>query len=267
MEEEVCFRCLRDSESVKLVDAIQGKEIVKVCEECALVEDIPIIRRPSSFQLKESEKPYTVYQRLVKMAGLKRESNVQEKKQEIKGITLDNLRKPKDYSQVYKEKQMQAAKINKPLDLVDNFNWHIQMARRNRKITTTQLAAMIGESEITLRMIESGSLPDDGMRIIDKIEQFFKIKLRKSEVEKERARIEQVQKPARILTFDKESVKNITISDLQRMKQERQKAELEEREREYASKVIWQGGKKLAEAKEEKPVEEISDEDIEILED
>lgn len=262
-----CVKCLRGEDSCRLVDAIYENEIVKICEECALKEDFPIIRRPSSFQLKESEKPYSVYQRLARMAGVKvnRVEQNEKKHETSSGITLDKLRKAKDYSQTYKEKQVLATKANKPLDLVDNFNWHIQMTRRDKKMTIGQLADSIGEAESTLKLIEQGNLVDDSDRIIGKIEQFFKIKLRKSEVEKEQARLESVQKPIRILNFDKNSMNNISISDLRRMKETREAQTEEEKDREIASKLVWQGARKT-EAKGGQAEEKIADEDIEIIE-
>lgn len=265
---EECVKCRRDENSCKLVDAIYENEIVKICEECAVNENFPIIRRPNSFQLKASEKPFTVYQRLARMAGIKTEKK--EEKLETKGITLDKLRPAKDYSQLRREREIKASRFNKPLDLVDNFNWHIQMIRRDKKMTVGQLASSIGESESALKMIEQNNLPDDADMIIEKIEQFLKIKLRKSEVEKEQARIEKTRMPARILDFKPDSMKNITISDLKKMKDDR--AEQEAKEREFASKLVWNPPRpsNTPEKKEEK-VEKKTEEtkmlgdDIEIL--
>ncbi len=220
---EICYKCQRSERAVKLLDAIYGSEIVKICEECAVSENIPIIRKPTSFQLNESEKPYTVRERLSKMAGIPLKKPVAE---EIKPkVTLDNLRKPKDYSKIIEDRWQEAKKKNKPLDLIDNWNWHIQMARRDRKLSLSQIGSVTGESELSLKLIEQGSLPDDANKIIGKLEQFFKISLRKSEAEKEIERIEEAKQPARILSFDSESMKNLTISDLRRMKQEREKEE------------------------------------------
>lgn len=253
-EENRCFRCSRTWEEVKLMDAIYDKEIVKVCEECSLTEDIPIIRKPASFQLKESEKPYTVYQRLSRMAGIpmKKEKMPVQIKTEI---TLDNLRKPKDYSHSIQQKQDQVKKANAPVNLIDNFHWHIQMARRDKKISLLQLASMIGESETALKLIEQNNLPDDANRIIGKIEQFFRINLRKTNGEMEQVRIENVKPnirpPVRILNFNRETVNNITISDLRTLKEERKKYEMIEKDKEIASKLVWQGGQKKSEKEEQ----------------
>jgi len=270
-----CYKCLRKEDSVKLLDAISNGEIVKICEECAVTEELPIIRRPNSYQLQESERPYTVRQRLARMAGVKLKDEIKQelrsdiksqfKASETRGITLDRLRPAKDYSKRIQERTEIAKKANQPLDLVDNWNWQIQMARRNRKITLTQLGAIIGESELTLKMLESGTLVDDASRILGKLEQFFKIKLRKSEAAREQGRIDEamktVKEPARILNFDKNSFKDITISDLKRMKDAREQAEREERE--MASKIVWQGAKKESKENEESVIGK----DIELVDD
>jgi len=253
-----CAVCKRDERQVKLVDAVYDNEIVKICEECAVLEEIPIIRKPSSFQLEASEKSYTVRQRLAKMAGVRLKEEVnQDMKVKAgvcdvrRGITLDNLRKPKDYSRIIQERAELAKKSNKPLDLIDNWNWHIQMTRRDNKLSLGQIAERIGEQEMVLKMIEQGTLPDDGNRIITKLEQYFKINLRKSEAEREQARIEEVRQPARILNFDKDSMKNITLDDLKKMKNAREKAEIDDEKR--ASEIAWRGGRKIG---NEEPIPE-----------
>ncbi|MFH1711025.1 MAG: hypothetical protein ABH840_01820, partial [Nanoarchaeota archaeon] len=242
--------CKRDERQVKLVDAVYDSEIVKICEECAIVEDLPVIRKPSSFQLEAIEKPYSVRQRLARMAGvrLKEEINQDMKAQAgvcdvRRGITLENLRKPKDYSRIIQERAELAKKSNKPLDLVDNWNWHIQMTRRNKRLSLVQVAEAIKEQGMVLKMIEQGNLIDDANRIISKLEQYFKINLRKSEAEKEQARMDEVRQPARVLNFDKNSLKNITISDLKKMKDAREKAEKDDIEK--AGKMAWGGERKM----------------------
>lgn len=242
MTEDRCFRCSKSGKVVRLLDAIYGNEVSKICEECALLEDIPIIRKPNSFQLKEAEKPYTVQERLARMSGVNRsrtEIAGLKKEEKVSGITLDNLRKPKDYSEVLKQREERARKRNVPLDLVENYNWMIQRARRARKISLIQLGSTIGESEVTLKMIEDGFLPDDAGRVIEKIGQFFKINLRKTQQQQEQDRINKVRAPARVLNFNPKSLNDLTIHDLKKLKEAR--ARMEQEDREIASKVVWQG--------------------------
>lgn len=247
---ETCFRCDRTKEEVKLLDVIYNNEIVKVCEECALIEDLPVIRRPNSHQLLESEKPYTVRERLRRMAGLKddKQEKVKEVMRKISDVKIDDLRKPKDYKKILEEKYELARKKNKPVNLIDNFNWSIMMGRKKRRIDRKQLAEAIGESETAIKMIENKEMPDDFSRIISKIEQYFGIKLRKEEEESDRVRESikeklqrnkggKINEPAVVLKFDKETAKNITIADLKKLKDERKKVE------EKIEDVIWSSKK------------------------
>lgn len=220
---DICERCERSDKEVKLVDAIYDREIVKICEECALTENIPIVRRPSSSQLQESEKSYSVGERMKRMAGV---AHNEIKKEEFKPqtLTLDRLRKPKDYRTIINDKFQQAKQNNQPLNLVDNYQWHILMARKNRKISRKQLADAIGESENTVRLIEEKFLPDDALRVINKIEQYFGIGLKIGSQPITSAYIDNRPVPTRVIKIDAKLAENVTIDDLRKMKEAREKA-------------------------------------------
>lgn len=210
--ENQCFRCERSDNQVKLVDVIYEREITKICEECLVNENLPVIRKPSSEQLKDSERPYSVAARMRRMSGLPFE-----KKTEVfipSTITLDKLRKPKDYKSVLDNRFSQAKEKNQPLNLIDNYNWMIMMTRKNRKISRKQLADAIGESENAIRLIEERFLPDDALRVINKIEQYLNVRLKTSLIPMP------VYKPiARAIKIDKDFAKNVTIDDLKKLKQ------------------------------------------------
>lgn len=223
MEEEVCFRCERKGDEVKLVDAVYDREIVKICEECAVSENIPMIRKPTSEQIKLSEKPYSVIQRMRRMTRV--EEKLKQPEQNFSSsINLDKLRKPKDYKAVLASKFQSAKAKNQALNLVDNYNWHIAMARKQRKVSRKQLADAIGESETTVKLIEERFVPDDAMRIINKIEQYLGVRLKKDS-QMPVASFSSSENPARVLKFDPSTAKNFTIDDLRRMKEAREKAD------------------------------------------
>ena len=143
---ERCCRCERNGEEVKLLDGVDGNEVIKICEECSLVEGMPIVRRPNTSQLKESEKPYSVRERLRRMAGLPdKKEDASEIARNIGNITLDYLRN-KSKENAIKEKLWMAKVKNLPVALVDNYHWSILMERKKRKLTRKQLAEMVGES-------------------------------------------------------------------------------------------------------------------------
>ncbi len=275
---EECFKCRRSENEVRLFDVINGREIVKMCERCAVLEDIPIIRRPTTSQLKEAEKSYSVHQRMRKLAGL-------EKKEEKHYESILSRIKKLD-----KNPELEMPEEMNSLNLVNNFHWYVMRARRNKGLSQRQLAWALGESEAAIRMTERGELPGEPEILIKKIEQFFQIRLRERtekeieeekqklkessflrkrafergekerdenknsefkepvseiiiepedkedivssvafgktvDIEKEISLLEEPSTPARILSFEPDKLNNLTLSDLQKMKQEREKTE------------------------------------------
>jgi len=65
-----CFICNVSGEKKRLFNAITDEGVQEVCEQCALDEHLPLVRRPTTFQLKQAERPQTVYERLSKQAGI-----------------------------------------------------------------------------------------------------------------------------------------------------------------------------------------------------
>ena len=236
MEEE-CSKCLKTEREVKLLDAIENNEIIKICEECALIEDIPVIRKPTDYQLQAYKKPATVYERLSKMAGINAPQPKTAKKDEVQQV-MKKLMQPKPYAPPepdtsklsIKQRQEFLKKTTQPLELINNFHWYIQMARRKRKISAKQLGEAIGESEETIKEIELGKFSFELNKTIRKIEQYLNIKLTKPEFEQEQARIMSAKQPARVLNFDQEKMKNLTLADLVQLKKQKEQAEKQETE-------------------------------------
>lgn len=91
-ESEVCAVCGKTNREANLINAVLDREneIVKMCEKCAIIEKAVIIPKPSKTQLQDSKIPYTVYERLVRMSGVKpREKPV--KKAKTENVTLNSL--------------------------------------------------------------------------------------------------------------------------------------------------------------------------------
>jgi len=268
-----CFRCEKSDKEVRLLDAIYENDVVKVCERCSIIEDIPVLRRPTTSQLREAERSQGVYQRLKRISGTG-------EKEEKHATILDEIRKLDENPDLEKPKE------KKPFNLMDNFHWKITRARRNKGLSQRQLAWALGESETAIKMIEKGELPEEPEKFIRKLEQFFQIALRERtldelkkqeeskpisyriprvdtekveremepiqpiisepEIEEddmlqpssgEKAEISEEQKekpsPSQILSFKPEIMKDITISDLQHIKNQQEKEEkLEQIEKE-----------------------------------
>ncbi|MEK6820139.1 MAG: hypothetical protein AABX71_00320 [Nanoarchaeota archaeon] len=270
---EQCYRCGSTEEEVRLFDGVDNNELVKVCESCALHEDLPIIKRPTTLQLKESEKPYSVYERLRRMAGIH-----SEEKEKISKIARGMIEVKKEEEEEKGERGKKGEDY-RPLKLIDNFHWHILMARKKKKLDRKQLADLLGESEAVIRMAENKELPHDAFKLIRKLEQFFGIRLRKEEgeAEEERAReavkkrLEETEKkPSVILKIDRENINNLTIADLKKIKDEKARKEVEDAERKMdAGKLVQKIEKEEREKEEKKWKEETENsllgEDVEFV--
>ena len=89
-------------------------------------------------------------------------------------------------------------------DLIDNFHWKIAKVRRGKNITRKQLANAIEVSEDDIKKIEFGELPKDDFVLVNKIEKYFGISLRKKKVPE-----------------------GTTLADLQKMNEEKVREEIE----------------------------------------
>lgn len=212
-----CFNCNVSGDKVMLFDAISGKGIVKICEKCSSEERWPIVRKPTIFQLKESVKKYSVYERLSRSSG------IVQKEESLRKRELEKIEKTlkeeadKNYEQKIQSKQEPRS------DLIDNFHWIIMRARRLKKLTQEQLAKEISEPEAAIKIAEKGIVPE-GYSLVTKLENFLGIKIvkgesvRKHEEESDESKFED----SREVSFDTSIVKNLTIDDLKKMKEERE---------------------------------------------
>jgi len=168
----ICSKCGKSEEEIRLYDGIYVNEPIKICERCSLLEGIPIIKSPTTGQLKESEKPgrNKIYDRLKRMSGIKEEQETKSIFEELKELENNpELEKP----------------LDAPLKFVDNFYWVVQRERRRKGLTHKQLAEAIGESETAIKLIERNNLPEDAFKTIKKLEQYFRVRLIKPDPRQE----------------------------------------------------------------------------------
>lgn len=207
-----CYRCGVSDEEKKLFDAISGKGIVKICEDCLAVEKFPVVSKP--VEKVDTEKQKSVRDRLI---GMNKKFNYGRE---------PNLRDLID--QKFKEK---SSPLN--LDLIDNFHWALQKIRRDRKVSRLQLAKAIDETEEKIKLLESGFLPDGNYQVLAKVENYFGINLRKnkagflnSEEKKfvlDNSLIENEIEETGKLSFDFNSVNKLKVGDLKEIDKERKK--------------------------------------------
>jgi len=212
-----CFKCGVSGEKVRLNDAISNRGVIKICDDCARREDIPIVKRPTEQQLKESVTPGSKSIR-DRLKNMQRHDFTIGKEPTLRDLV---------------DRKIKTNTFQTPSDLVPNFHWTIQQLRRVRRITREQFAKGIGESEATVRLVEQGILPNGDYKIVNKIEGFFGVSLRKgsnsgfstpeprrfsldnSLIEKERK--EEMPQPKK-LSFSMPASKELKINDLKNMK-------------------------------------------------
>ncbi|MBU1129672.1 MAG: hypothetical protein KJ949_03520 [Nanoarchaeota archaeon] len=209
-----CIRCGTSGDKTRLFDVVSSSGIEKMCMNCANYENRLILNKPTRAQLKESEKREIGF-----VEGLKKfERNLVNPSPELEkqNTTLKKI--------VEENSEKKIIENFKPRqDLVDNFHWILMRSRRSKKISQSELAKELGEAEITIKMSEKGILPEDDYKLVNKFESFFGISLIKKEYlgkAKEKA-------PAKILSFDKIALKKITIDDLKKMKNSKEKNDFE----------------------------------------
>ncbi len=132
---------------LKMVEAIDEGRIVCVSEEYAVREGLMILRKP---HMAAPAQPLV------------------EERPEKRSSGIDALRKPLRY------KQNDIAP-----SLVEHFHWVVAQKRKERNMTRKQLATAVQCSEHALKMIENGILPADNYILINRIEKYFGIALRK----------------------------------------------------------------------------------------
>jgi len=208
-----CSNCGISGDRVRLFDAVSGRGIVKICEKCSPELGFPIVRKPAVFQLKETEKKSSVYERLSRSAGIEpgQEPEKKDKEEETLKEVVD-----KNYEQKISEQKTPRS------DLVDKFHWIIMRARRLKKLTQEQLAKQISEPEAAIKMAEKEIVPE-GDSLIIKLEKFLEIRLRKNvPVPEEKEITEPNEEQSGTKGFDPNDLDNLTIADLKRMKDERE---------------------------------------------
>lgn len=142
-------------EQKDLVEAIEDGRIVKVPEQYAKREGLLILKKAPIQTQRDLLPP----------------SYLEKKERERPSRTLpltDYIRSKPDW----REKQVIS-------ELVDNFHWQIRYNRRVRGLTRKQLAQMINVPEEQIQILESGRLPSNDFVLLNKIQKFFNINLRK----------------------------------------------------------------------------------------
>jgi ribosome-binding protein aMBF1 (putative translation factor) len=191
---EACIFCGNPN---NLIEAVGEKEIILVCEVCAYRYNMPVVRKPSAEQLKNT---YRVPRLNAEEPVVKnKDPETLRLEKELKDIVKKNV--AKDYS-----------------NLIDNFHWTVQQKRRHKKLSVKQLAEAIAEPEFLVEMVEKGQLPENYDKLITKLEQFLRVKLSK---------VENVKQDSS-LDIKKIDPNEVTIGDLKELNEKKKKGILRE---------------------------------------
>jgi len=246
----ICAVCGRSGEETVLLDGIYEGEIVKVCERCAELEEIPLIKKPSEEQLIEADKNYSVRERMERMSR----RNIP--------ISKDHETAMKNLAKIQIPEKRQENER-----LVENYYWLMQMARRRKKLSLSQLSENTNIPAETLQRFERGVIPPDFESLIPVLEEVLDVRLfrtdskkiifkvpekaseeRQREIlehvknkiketgEREKVKEETIKKIAagRFDFSSRQNLENVTLSDLIELKRKREgKKAFEKEKREH----------------------------------
>lgn len=154
---------------VNFVEAIEDGRIVKVTEDYARREGLLIVRRQDNSAEYNPSSSLSGFGQKTAIGGTGSGISGVDKKRLIRrDFTMEKLRKPLHY---YKNEVV--------ADLIDNFHWEISRTRKLKNITRKQMAQAINENEETVKMIENGILPQDNYILINKVQSYLGVNLRR----------------------------------------------------------------------------------------
>ncbi len=113
-----CIVCKKGCQEVELYNGILEDGMVMVCSVCADEEKIPIIKKPSESQLDKADIRYSVRERMERMSGMRETTEISKEQTALQG-NLAKLRAP--------------PKKEQHADVLDNYYWTLNIARRRKK--------------------------------------------------------------------------------------------------------------------------------------
>ena len=231
-----CAVCKKESNEIKLFEGILNAGMINICAICSEEEGIPIIRKPSKEQLDKGNERYSVRERMERISGMRDASEISGE-QTIVQKNLSRLKIPD--------------KKERNENVLDDYYWTLNMARRRKKWSINQLSEKIKIDSKIIEDIEKGKIPENFEEIFIKFEAFFGIKLLKNHKrqisfkrtideekeilnsvrekmnfpQKEETKIKEKILEDEIDFSSKESLEDVTLKDLVDMKKKKEKRE------------------------------------------
>lgn len=125
--------------------------------------------------------------------------------------------------------QSEYKKNNVIKELVDNFHWEIGKARKARTMSRLQLANAVDVPENVIKMVENGELPSDDFILINKLQAYLGINLRRDgkrfDVSPRSLSSSRPTSPGPAYIAKPDfSRSDLSLSDLQKLKEKREKS-------------------------------------------
>ncbi len=236
-----CFKCGISGERAFLMEVISREGIVNVCRKCSFEENLPVIKKVKSVNFDvDSERRFSdrLREARKKVAERSKETTVRNfnelkrQDEELKKIVNKN------YENSLNATSLQD--VSKRDDLVRNFHWIIMRARRLKKLTQEQLAKQINEPEAAIRLAEKGIIPKNNSKLVRKLEMYLGIKISNNEPQNQNASSISSSSsfslsdslPQNTTQFQQDlqeeidfnELKNMTISDLRKLAEQKSKS-------------------------------------------
>ena len=160
-----CSICKREDSEVDLLEGISPRGMVRICISCSEVEGMPTIKKPTNEQIATLKDSRSVRQRMEDLSGPRKRTDISQE-QTVVQRNLSRLRMP-EKKQYHEE-------------VLDDYYWTLNMARRRQKLTLSQLSERVGIDVNVLASIERGKIPKDFGEIFLKLESFFNVRFLKN---------------------------------------------------------------------------------------
>lgn len=234
-----CFKCGISEEKALLFDAISDKGIIKICRRCNEEEKLPLIRKHQKIESKKEN----IYERFSSVSNFGKDYKkkfLDNEREELLKKQETSLREivDKNFREKIPEKIIQN-------NLIDNFHWVLMRVRRSKKLTQKQLAEELAEPEIAIKMAEQGIIPEDSFNLIKKLENYLGVNIsKKPEIPMSPSYSEEIdvvkqeikERFEEEVSFDEFTTRNLTISDLQEIKDKKENKDSEKIENKLEDK-------------------------------
>ena len=160
----------------RMVEVIKDGEIVKMSERQARMEDLFILREATVFEEPKQLAPLMPQIRQSPFRG-----QGGQRQQFSMDLPVKVAKPAKEVSQfeAWKRNKFDYKNNNVIQELKENFHWEISKTRRLKNISRARLAEAIGETEERIKIVEQGGLPEDNFFLINKIQNYLGINLRR----------------------------------------------------------------------------------------